>query len=111
MTWESFVPKYKTGITIGCFTVRDLGTGALGMPKLYEGKKHLIFVDKKRGIVKIAFGDKGREQRTLGTSWLKEIIGENSCIAYHDEDEMYLSPYSKGEEYLRKVLLELKIKV
>ena len=112
MTWESFEPKNAGKISIGDFVTRDFkDSTSFVVPKIYEGMKSLIFIDKKRQLVKVEFGDKGRGKGTLGTNWIIEVLGEDSAVVYYDETALYMCPYSRGEEYMKKCLKELQVKI
>jgi hypothetical protein len=103
MAWELIKSFGTRGMRIGEFTVR----GKTFCPKLFEDKSFNWYMDKKILVAKMQI-DKNGLKKVHATvtipNPIQKMIAETQFICYLDEDTIYVSPYSKGQEYLEKIL-------
>lgn len=95
--------------SLGNFDVIDLNKVFI-FPVFYKGNGFTVkFLTRERAI-KITFEPllKLKNSVKLGY-WFMSVIGENMAIVYYDDDAIYISPYSKGAEYLKEVLRKLGV--
>lgn len=107
MVWQLIVSgKRRNALQVGTFGIRSLKFGGKTPECLVEKNANWYF-DKEMGIAKLQVEKNGIKTIKPSMSIPKPVsegLKEEQAVVYLDEDAMFFVPYSKGEEYLKKIL-------
>lgn len=106
MVWQLVVSGQRNALQVGKFGTRSLNFGGK-TPASLVGKNANWYYDKETKVAKLAVEKTGlknlKESMSIPKS-IKEGIKEDQAVVFLDENALFFAPYSKGEEYLKKIL-------
>jgi uncharacterized protein YjcR len=107
MVWQLVVSGRRTNaLQVGKFGTRSLKFGGK-TPNVLVDKNANWYFDRETKIAKLQVEKNGMKNIKASLSIPKPIlegIKEEQAVVYLDENALFLAPYSKGEEYLKKIL-------
>lgn len=112
MVWTLVVSGMKKALEIGKFGTRSLNFGGK-TPSVLVGQSVNWYYDKDAKIGKLSVEKNGlktlKESMSIPTV-IKEGIKEDQAVVFLTENAMFFAPYSKGQEYLERILRKEGVK-
>lgn len=108
MVWEKLTGTRGLKIQAGKFVAISMN-GPIHLPMGMRNKQGTWYIDAAKKVARLTLEDDGffnlKETATMPKK-IKELIKEDQCVVYCDEEEenLYLGSYKAGQEALRKVI-------
>jgi len=112
MVWQLVVSGTKAALQIGEFGVKTINFGGK-TPKNMVGKQANWYLDKETKIAKLCLernGIKNLHNSFSLPKLIKDTLKEDQAVVFLSEDTLFISPYSRGQEYLERTLKKEEVK-